>query len=123
MKPRRTSQEFYCGECKGYFIVRLNVALNHEMVMKCPKCGHEHRRVIKDGVIYESGRFESPVKERVLTTLATYHKQPVTDRMKRAHGIISWGGRRDGVQMTPEQMERWAEKAERERTGEMSDDD
>lgn len=121
-KPQRASQEFYCGECQGYFIVRLNMALNHEVHVKCPNCGHEHRRVIKDGIIYESGRYTSDVKENVLTTMATYHKEPVTQRMKEAHEKRQWGGRRDGVEMTRDQMERWAEIAQREQTGEMFDD-
>lgn len=118
-KPQRASQEFYCGECKGYFIVRLNMALNHEVHVKCPNCGHEHRRVIQDGIIHESGRYTSDVKENVLTTMATYHKEPVTQRMKEAR---QWGDRRDGVEMDSESMSRWAEVAQRETTGEMFDD-
>lgn len=52
----RISQEFYCGECKGYFVVRLNIELNHEVEIACPNCGHEHRRCIVDGLIFEQGR-------------------------------------------------------------------
>lgn len=103
-------------------MVRLNMALNHEVHVKCPNCGHEHRRVIQDGVIYESGRYSSDVKENVLTTKATYHKEPITERMKKAHEKHHYGGRRDGVPMTTDQMERWAEVAQREQTGEMFDD-
>lgn len=120
-RPQRVSQEFYCGECKGYFMVRLNMILNHEVHIKCPNCGHEHRRVINDGVIYEKGRYDHDVKENVLTTKATYHKEPITERMQKARD--SWSGRRDGVPMTAEQMLRWAEVAHREKTGEMYDDD
>lgn len=121
-KVERTSQEFYCGECVGYFMVRLNMALNHEVYVRCPNCEHEHRRVIKDGVIYESGRYSSDVKENVLTTKATYHKEPITERMKKAHEGKEWSGRRDGVPMTPAQMERWNEVARRETVGEYFDD-
>ena len=117
--PQRVSQEFYCGECQGYFMVRLNMALNHEAHIKCPNCGHEHRRVIQDGVIHESGRYKSDVKENVLTTMATYHKEPFTKRFKDAK---SYGQRRDGEKMSPAQLERWAEVAQREQTGEMFDD-
>jgi len=122
-RPQRVTQEFYCGECQGYFMVRLNMALNHEVHVKCPSCGHEHRRVIKDGVIYESGRYSADVKETVRTTMATYHKEPITERMRKAHDGSSYGGRRDGVEMSAAQMERWAELAHRERTGAMFDDD
>ena len=125
----RMSQEFYCGECDGYFMVRLNMSLNLEVHVKCPKCGHEHRRVIKDGSIYENGRFATDAKETVRTTIATYHKEPVTARMRKAHGknrgiVGNWcSSRRDGVTLTNEQLERWAEVAQRETTGEMFDDD
>lgn len=122
VKPQRASQEFYCGECNGYFMVRLNMALNHEVHVKCPNCGHEHRRVVQDGIIYESGRYGSDVKERVLTTIATYHKEPITERMIKAHAKKQYAGRRDGVKMTSEQLERWAEIAQRESTGAMFDD-
>lgn len=121
-KVQRVSQEFYCGECKGYFMIRLNMVLNHEVHVKCPNCAHEHRRVIQDGMIYESGRYSSDVKENVLTTMATYHKTPITERMRKAHEKNGWGGRRDGVQMTEEQLSRWAEVAQREKTGAMFDD-
>lgn len=119
---QRTSQEFYCGECKGYFLVRLNMALNHEVFVKCPNCDHEHRRVIKDGTIYESGRFSADAKEVLRTTMATYHKEPITERMKKAHDKNSYCDRRDGAVMSTAQMERWAEVAHRESTGEMFDD-
>lgn len=122
-RVQRVSQEFYCGECKGYFMVRLNMALNHEVHVRCPKCDHEHRRVIKDGVIYESGRYGTDVKENVRTTIATYHKEPVTERMKKAHEQNSYRDRRDAVAMTAESMVRWAEVAQREKTGAMFDDD
>jgi len=74
---------------------------------------------MKDGIIFESGRYTSDVKEDVLTTMATYHKEPVTERMKKAQ---RWGDRRDGVPMSNESMERWAEVAQREQTGGMFDD-
>ena len=110
----RLSQEFYCGECKGYFIVRLNMSLNFEALIKCPNCNHEHRRVIKDGEIYEIGRHQVPVKETILTTIATYSKEPFTDKMKEAHKKGGWG-RRDGVVFDNTMAERWQNVALRER--------
>ena len=108
----RVSQEFYCGECQGYFVVRLNMALNFEAYIKCPKCGHEHRRVIKDGQIHEVGRYASNVKETILTTLATYSKEPFTEKMQKA---TRYGDRRNGVPIDPIMSDRWLEKAASER--------
>lgn len=116
------SQEFYCGECNGYFVVRLNMALNHVVHVQCPECGHEHRRVIKHGVIYENGRYNESVVENIHTTKATYSKEPLTEKMRKAHDANSYSGRRDGVKLTNEQLSRWAEVAQREKTGEQFDD-
>lgn len=106
----RISQEFFCGECHGYFLVRLNIALNHEAEIVCPNCGHEHRRCIKDGQIYEQGRFNTTIKEKIRPTSATYSKTPLTEKMQQAHE--KHGSRRDGV---PVMMDRWLEVAARER--------
>lgn len=121
-RPQRVMQEFYCGECVGYFFIYLNMALNHEVLICCPNCKHEHRRVIKDGSVFEQGRFAVNHKEKVLTTMATYHKEPATEQMKKAHAKNSWEDRRDGIRMTDEQLMRWQEISQREKTGAMFDD-
>lgn len=111
----RITQEFYCGECKGYFLVRLNMSLNFEALIKCPNCGHEHRRVVKNGEIFEQGRHQVDVRETILTTMATYSKEPFTDKMKKAHTKQSWDGRRDGVPIDHMLADRWLQVAARER--------
>lgn len=107
----RISQEFYCGECQGYFVIRLNIVLNQEVEIVCPNCGHEHRRCIVDGQIYENGRYRTESRERILTTKANYSKMPVTEKMRQAHEK-KYGGRRDGVPLMTEQ---WLNVAARER--------
>lgn len=108
----RISQEFYCGECKGYFVVRLNIELNHEVEIACPNCGHEHRRCIVDGLIFEQGRHTTQVKEKILVTKANYSKTPITEKMREAHNR-AYGGRRDGVPLP--MMDQWLNVAARER--------
>jgi hypothetical protein len=44
-------QELSCHECGGYVQFDLDLKMNGKHVLKCPKCGHEHCRVVKDGVI------------------------------------------------------------------------
>lgn len=109
----RVSQEFYCNECDGYFIVRLNTKLNHEAVIRCPNCGHEHRRCVKNGEIYEQGRFSSDHKETILPTKTSYSKKPFTEEMRK--------NARDGVRvpdgMREEMYDRWVELAERTTNG------
>lgn len=125
IRPARTCQEFYCGECSGYFLVHVNRALNHEILVRCPKpsCRHEHRRVIKDGTIYEQGRggsATSGVKETLITSMATYSKTSRTEMGKEKGD--NYHSRRDGKPLTAAQKERWLEVAERERSGAMFDD-
>jgi predicted RNA-binding Zn-ribbon protein involved in translation (DUF1610 family) len=105
------SQEFYCHECNGYFLVRLNMAINHEAEIICPNCGHEHRRCIIDGQIFEKGRNSTAVKEKIRTTKVNYSKTPFTQKMREAHENSSFHGRRDGVPM----FDQWLNVAARER--------
>jgi len=108
----RVTQEFYCGECQGYFLIRLNMVLNFEAFIRCPNCGHEHRRVVMNGEIYEQGRYKVDVKETIRTTKSQYSKEPFTKKMKDAR---KWSDRRDGVEIDYEMAQRWLNVAARER--------
>ncbi len=44
-------QELYCHKCDNYVQFRIDLSLNGNHVLKCPKCGHEHCRVVKNGKI------------------------------------------------------------------------
>jgi hypothetical protein len=91
-------QEFYCGECQGYFRVKLNMALTIGVEIVCPKCKHKHHRFIKDGVIYENGRSEHGAKEEICPPLSAYSKEPLTAKMEKAKY-----GKRDGVVIDKEE--------------------
>lgn len=92
-------QEFYCGECSGYFRVKLNMALTIGVEIVCPKCKHQHHRFIKNGIIYENGRTENGAKEEICPPLSSYSKEPLTAKMKSAK---SWVDKRDGVKIEKE---------------------
>jgi Zn finger protein HypA/HybF involved in hydrogenase expression len=47
----KVKTEIYCHECDRYIRFSLDKSLNGNHVIKCPKCGHEHCRVIKDGEV------------------------------------------------------------------------
>jgi len=51
-------QELYCHDCGNYVQFDLDMSLNGNHVLHCPKCNHEHCRVIKNGVI-TSERWDS----------------------------------------------------------------
>jgi hypothetical protein len=55
MKER---QELWCHECRNYVQFDIDIEQNGNHIIICPKCGHEHCRVVRDGVITET-RWES----------------------------------------------------------------
>jgi DNA-directed RNA polymerase subunit RPC12/RpoP len=46
-----TRTDMHCHKCGKGFIAELDFAINGNHVVECPRCGHEHCRVIKNGVI------------------------------------------------------------------------
>lgn len=83
----RILQEFYCGTCKGYFLLNVNKSLDdHEVEIQCsnPDCKHVHRRRIFNGVIKEEGRYREKPKEKLISLKSTYSKTPRTQKMKTA---------------------------------------
>lgn len=48
---KRIELEFWCWECKHYIYVKLNTGLEGNHIMNCPNCGHQHYRVVKNGII------------------------------------------------------------------------
>lgn len=120
------TQEFFCSECKVYFLVTLFTGqTDYEAVVVCPGCGHEHQRCIHKGEIHEQGRFQTSVKERILSTKASISKEPRTARLKVA---TEWRQRRDGVPVHNEEMEsflqqRWFERSQEQKEGGRWDDD
>ena len=49
--PGIERQELWCHECDKHVQFDLDLSLNGNHVLECPNCGHEHCRVVKDGVI------------------------------------------------------------------------
>ena len=49
LEPIRTDMN--CHHCTQNFIAELDAGIDGKHCVECPKCGHRHYRVIKDGVI------------------------------------------------------------------------
>lgn len=47
--PTRT--DMHCHACGKGFIAELDFSVNGNHVVECPRCGHEHCRVIRNGEI------------------------------------------------------------------------
>jgi hypothetical protein len=101
----KIAQEFYCNDCDGFILVKLNINLNRRITVKCPNCGHQHPRSIKDGVIYESATgINGQEIDEIMPTKAAYSKT----------SILATKSSRDGItpttQVSPEIMARWVER-------------
>lgn len=79
--------DLYCHDCNKHFIARIDYDIDGQHVIECPHCGHEHCRVIKDGIV-TGDRWEGrngvrridvekrnvwKSDDRVLTTTTTSH--------------------------------------------------
>lgn len=43
--------DLYCHECDKNFIAEIDYDIDGNHVIECPHCGHEHCRLIKNGII------------------------------------------------------------------------
>lgn len=48
---RRRRNELHCHACDKYVQFICDQSLDGNHVLNCPNCGHEHCRVVKDGLI------------------------------------------------------------------------
>lgn len=108
--------EFYCtksgGGCGGYFLPKINTAINGKHIIVCPNCKHEHTRTIEKGHIVEQGRFVgSNAVDHIYSSKATFRMKPYTTVMEsRAGGTQE----RDSVLIknpldVPQDISHWVE--------------
>ena len=69
-EERIEAQELFCQECQQYVRFPMNLSLDGNHEITCPKCGHVHYRVVKKGVITED-RY-SPCSNMMTYQIATY---------------------------------------------------
>jgi hypothetical protein len=90
-KIERVEAEFYCTECRQYFLTYLRSNMNGNYTIECPfdgddkrpRCRHHHFRTITDGVItssrwahsFDREKAESP-KEIIVGLASTLSPAP-----------------------------------------------
>lgn len=50
--------DMYCHECGKNFVALVDFSLDGNHAIECPHCGHEHQRVIRNGLVTDQ-RFGS----------------------------------------------------------------
>lgn len=73
MRTQREGTEFYCHWCDGYIRVVLDLSVTGNHCVMCPKCGHEHYRVVVNGEV-TSDRWNSSFSTSAVTcSMANYY--------------------------------------------------
>ena len=63
-------QELYCHWCGHYVQFDIDLSMDGNHVLKCPVCGHEHCRVVRNGRITED-RWDSRNGITILVSTST----------------------------------------------------
>lgn len=62
----KISQEFYCHRCPDggtYIMVKLAMGYDRRVAVVCPYCGARHERMVKKGVLKDTGKTDGQVEE------------------------------------------------------------
>ena len=49
--PQKERQEIHCHDCNNYVQFDIDMGLDGQHVLDCPRCGHKHYRVVRNGKI------------------------------------------------------------------------
>ncbi len=74
----RQLEEFYCGECKKYFLTYLRPNMNGNYTIECPNppCGHHHFRKVKSGVVTSDRCNSEPHHDIIMGLRSTLSDKP-----------------------------------------------
>lgn len=86
-------QELYCHECQQYVQFDIDISLNGNHIITCPNCGHEHCRVVTNGVITET-RWDSR-NRNTYGNYQTYTAMAITSSSTSTFTVYSTAGTND----------------------------
>jgi len=70
---KRRQEEFYCdvggGGCGKYFLTWLRDTFFGNYTIRCPGCGHDHFRFIKDGLVTNDRHQERGGQAEILVSM------------------------------------------------------
>lgn len=65
----RRSEEFYCSECKSYFLTYLRTNFFGNYTIQCPSCSHMHFRFVDNGLVTDQRHRETGGTAEILIGL------------------------------------------------------
>jgi DNA-directed RNA polymerase subunit RPC12/RpoP len=69
--PDKRQEELWCHDCTNYVQFMLDYDLDGRHVLNCPKCGHEHYRIIRKGRITAERWGQDPRQQNMPTYYVT----------------------------------------------------
>ena len=73
-------QELHCHNCDRYVQFDIDTELNGRHILNCPNCGHEHYRIVSDGIITDERwgsnnlpSYSVTTATITMTTISTYN--------------------------------------------------
>lgn len=72
----RVRTDMHCHNCSKGFVAVLDFGIDGPHVIECPRCGHEHYRVIKDGEVTDD-RWDHKNDGQQVTRARTFWKSSV----------------------------------------------
>jgi hypothetical protein len=80
-------QEVWCRKtgagCGGFMLYRINANLNQRVKIICPKCKHQHERIVTKGRIIDDGQRGLKCNLTLEVMLDQWSAEPFTEEMKR----------------------------------------
>lgn len=64
-------QELFCHNCQNYIQFSLNIEIDGNYELKCPKCNHSHYRIVRKGKITDE-RYKSSNQNYYNIVATTY---------------------------------------------------
>jgi hypothetical protein len=83
-------QELHCHNCNCYVQFDLDLSIDDNYVLYCPKCGHDHYRVVKNGKITDKRWGQSQSQTRIGLTTWTTTSTYVTSTSSSSFLYSSW---------------------------------
>ena len=83
----RERQEVYCHHCDSYISFIVDLEVSGRYVVNCPKCNHEHFRIVENGRVTANRWTNHPTIE---TDAKIYSPNDYTTCTSGPHVIYRW---------------------------------
>ena len=107
--------EFYCNDCDGWILLKLNENLRGNFLVSCPQCGRKHPRTLKENgevvtfateykvagktKVYIDRNYKENVGEIIIPMKSAYSKKSRLDKIANKFTSELWANGVMGEQL------------------------